>query len=167
MSAKKLVSLWRLILISAIVLVALTLSACGAPSPTPVPTPTVVPEVLASKAEDVVGVWLLDAGSEGEYHLEYTKEGTYSTTAVSGPVKGATFDAGKFWFEGTQLKFESSESSGGCLTQQGETKPCIGTYQVYVTQQGDKPTLRFVAVEDQFFNRKDMLPYRKWSLVEP
>jgi hypothetical protein len=164
MSAKKLVSLWRLILISAIVLVALPLSACGVPSPTPVPTPTVVPEVLASKAEDVVGVWLLDAGSEGEYHLEYTKEGTYSTTAVSGPYKGATFDAGKFWFEGTQLKFESS---GGCLTAQGETKPCIGTYQVYVTKQGDKPALRFVVVEDQFADRKSVLHNRKWSLVEP
>jgi hypothetical protein len=164
MSAKKLFSLWRLILISAIVLVTLTLSACGAPSPTPVPTPTVVPEVLASKAEDVVGVWFLDGGSEGEFHLEYTKEGTYSLTAVSGSVKGGTFDAGKFWFEGTQLKFESTED---CLTAQGETKPCIGTYQVYVTKQGDKPALRFVAVEDQFFSRKDALRYRKWSLVEP
>jgi hypothetical protein len=157
------VSLWWLIPVSAIVLVALTLSACGAPPPTPVPTPTVVPEVLASKAEDVVGVWLLDAGSEGEYHLEYTKEGTYSTTAVSGPVKGATFDTGKFWFEGTQLKLEST---GGCFTMQG-TKPCIGIYQVYVTKKGDKPALKFVVVEDPFYDRRADMHKKTWSFVKP
>jgi hypothetical protein len=153
-----------LAMVQSLAMAALTLSACGAPAPTPAPTPTVVPEVLASKPEDVVGVWLLDAGSEGEYHIEYTKEGTFSTTAVSGPMKGATFDAGKFWFEGTQLKFESSE---GCLTAQGETIPCIGAYQVYVTKQGDKPALKFVVVEDQFADRKTVLPFRKWSLVKP
>jgi hypothetical protein len=157
MSAKKLVSLWRFILISAIVLVALTLSACGAPSPTPVPTPTVVPEVLASKAEDIIGALPITAPGEPELQLEFTKEGTYSIAAVSGSYKGATFDAGKFWFEGTELKFESTD---GCLTAQGETIPCIGTYQVYVTRRGDKPALKFVMVEDQLADRKTILHKR-------
>ena len=43
MSAKKRVTLWWLIPVSAIALVALTLSACGAPSPTPAPTATPTP----------------------------------------------------------------------------------------------------------------------------
>jgi hypothetical protein len=164
MSVKKLVSLWRLILISAIVLVALLLSACGAPSPTPVPTPTVVPEVLASKAEDIIGVLTITVPGEPELQLEFTKEGTYSIGGGSGSYKGATFDAGKFWFEGTELKLESTE---GCLTAQGETKPCIGTYQVYVTKQGDKPALRLVMVGDQYADRKLVLHKRTCPLVKP
>jgi hypothetical protein len=164
MSAKKLVSLWRLILISAIVLVALMLSACGAPSPTPVPTPTVVPEVLASKAEDIIGALTITAPGEPELQLEFTKEGTYSIGGGSGSYEGATFDAGKFWFEGTELKLEST---GGCLTARGETKPCIGTYQVYVTKQGDKPALRLVMVEDQYADRKLVLHKKTCPLVKP
>jgi len=164
MSAKKLVSLWRFILISAIVLGALTLSACGAPSPTPVPTPTVVPEVLASKAEDIIGTLTITAPGEPELQLEFTKEGTYSIGGGSGSYQGATFDAGKFWFEGTELKFESTD---GCLTAQGETIPCIGTYQVYVTRRGDKPALKFVMVEDQLADRKTILHKRTWPLVKP
>jgi hypothetical protein len=164
MSAKKLVSLWRLILISAIVLVALLLSACGAPSPTPVPTPTVVPDVLASKAEDIIGALPITAPGEPEFQLEFTKEGTYSIGAVSGSYKGTTMVTGKFWFEGTELKLESTD---GCLTAQGETKPCIGTYQVYVTKKGDKPALKFVMVEDQFADRKFMLHKKTWPLVKP
>ena len=164
MSAKKRVTLWWLIPVSAIVLVALTLSACGAPAPTSVPTPTVVPEVLASKAQDIIGALPITVPGEPELQLEFTKEGTYSIAAVSGSYKGATFDAGKFWFEGTQLKFEST---GGCLTAQGETIPCIGTYEVYVTKRGDKPALKFVVVEDQFADRRFVLPQGKWSLVEP
>jgi hypothetical protein len=164
MLAKKLVSLWRLILISAIVLVALLLSACGAPSPTPVPTPTVVPEVLASKAEDIIGAFSITAPGEPELQIEFTKEGTFSIGGGSGSYKGATFDAGKFWFEGAELKLESTE---GCLTAQGETKPCIGTYQVYLTKQGDKPTLKFVMVEDQSVDRKLVLHKRTCPLVKP
>jgi hypothetical protein len=164
MSAKKRVSLWWLIPVSAIVLVALTLSACGAPAPTPVPTPTVVPEVLASKAEDIIGALTITAPGEPELQLEFTKEGTYSIGGGSGSYEGATFDAGKFWFEGTELKLEST---GGCLTARGETKPCIGTYQVYVTKQGDKPALRLVMVEDQYADRKLVLHKKTCPLVKP
>ena len=160
MSVKKLVSLWRLILISAIVLVALLLSACGAPSPTPVPTPTVVPEVLASKAEDIIGV-LTVTGADGEVQLEFTQEGTFSSGPVSN--KGVGFDAGKFWFEGTQLKLESTAD---CDTMQG-LKPCIGIYQVYVTKKGDKPALKFVVVEDPFYNRRADMHKKTWSFVKP
>ena len=163
MSAKKRVTLWWLIPVSAIVLVALTLSACGAPAPTSVPTPTVVPEVLASKAQDIIGALPITVPGEPELQLEFTKEGTYSIAAVSGSYKGATFDAGKFWFEGTQLKLEST---GGCSTVQG-TKPCIGIYQVYVTKKGDKPALKFVVVEDPFYDRKADMHNKTWSFVKP
>jgi hypothetical protein len=164
MSAKKPVSLWWLIPVSAIVLVALTLSACGAPAPTPAPTPTVVPEVLASKAEDIIGALTITAPGEPELQLKFTKEGTYSIGGGSGSYQGAMFDAGKFWFEGTELKFESTD---GCLTAQVETIPCIGTYQVYVTRRGDKPALKFVMVEDQLADRKTILHKRTWPLVKP
>jgi hypothetical protein len=139
------------------VLVALMLSACGTQPPTPAPTATVAPEVLASKAEDVIGVWLgRHYHSDIEIHVEYTKEGTFRRMVVSEIDKNRLSDQGKFWLEGTQLKLESA--GGRCLTQKGEALTCIGTYQVYVTKEGDKPVkLRFVAVEDKDYDRRIFL----------
>jgi len=92
-----------------------------------------------------------------------TEEGTFRSTAVGGDFDGVEIDAGKFWFEAAQLKFESI-----CLTSQGEVIDCIGTCQVYVTKQGDKPVqLRFTVVDDLYSDRKQSLNRKKLPLVEP
>ena len=101
------------------VLVALVLSACGTQPPAATPTATVAPEVLASKARDVIGVWL--GIFEGlKRHLEFMKEGTFRRVEVSG---GTKTDEGEFWFAGTQLKLESA--GGRCETMQGEVITCL------------------------------------------
>lgn len=156
---------------SAVIAIVLTLAATGcSPSAASVlptqPTPTQPMEVLASKVEDVVGVWRGQTCMGHKTHTEYTKEGTFCVTVISGDAKGMRSDQGKFWFEGTQFKIESE--GGSCLTAQGEMITCIGTYQVYVTKQGDKPVkLRFVAVDDQYAARRSTTHNRTFPPVEP
>jgi hypothetical protein len=156
---------------SAVIAIVLTLAATGcSPSAASVlptqPPPTQALEVLASKVEDVVGVWQGRTCLGHKTHTEYTKEGTFCVTVVSGDAKGMRSDQGKFWFEGTQFKIETE--GGSCLTAQGEMITCIGTYQVYVTKQGDKPVkLRFVAVDDQYAARRSTTHNRTFPPVEP
>jgi hypothetical protein len=139
----------------------------SAPTPTSKPTVALSPEVLASKAEDLIGVWLVNLiQGAGKGHLEFTAKGTYTASGVSGAAKGSVIDAGKFKVEGGQLKLEPD---GGCLDVQGHSiTPCIGVYQVYVRKQGDQPAqLRFVAVDDNSWDRKQTLHNRTLTLVEP
>jgi ketosteroid isomerase-like protein len=142
----------------------------AAMAPTAKPTAALSPEVLATKAEDVIGVWyakLRDLmGSTTEAHLEFTAKGTYTIIGISGDAKGVPIDHGKFKIEGGQLKFESD---GGCVDVQGKSIiPCIGVYQIYVAKQGDKPVLlRFVVVEDKAPDRKLAFDKLKLPRVEP
>jgi hypothetical protein len=155
----------------AVIAIVLTLAATGcSPSaaslPPTQPPPTPAPEILATKAEDIVGLWQGKTCLGHITHTEYTKEGTFCVTVVNGDAKGMKSDQGKFWFEGSQLKLESE--GGTCLTAQGETITCIGTYQVYVTKQADKPVkLKFVAVDDQYTTRRSTTHNRTFPLVEP
>ena len=155
---------------SAVIAIVLTLAATGcSPSAASVlptqPPPTQALEVLASKVGDVVGVWQGKTCLGHETHTEYTKEGTFCVTVVEGDAKGMRSDQGKFWFEGTQFNIESE--GGSCLTVQGEVITCTGTYQVYVTKQGDKPVkLRFVAVDDQYAARRSTTHNVRFPLVE-
>ncbi len=143
------------------------MQAAMAPTPTPKPTVALSPEALATKAEDVVGVWLVKLiDNSGEANLEFTAKGTYTIKGVRGDATGAMIDSGKFKVEGGQLKFEPD---GGCLDVQGNSvSPCIGVYQVYVAKQGDKPALlRFVAVEDKANDRKRTFDKKQLPRVEP
>ena len=155
---------------SAVIAVVLTLAATGcspdaASLPPTQPPPTQAPEILASKAEDIVGLWQGKTCLGHISHTEYTKEGTFCVTVVNGDAKGMKSDQGKFWFEGSQLKLQSE--GGTCLTAQGDTITCIGIYQVYVTKQGDKPALKFVVVEDPYYDRRADMHKKTWSFVEP
>jgi hypothetical protein len=139
----------------------------SAPTPMLKPTVALSPEVLASKAEDIVGVWLVKLlDNAGNGHLEFTAKGAYTIVGVSGAAQGAPIDTGKFKVEGGQLRFEPD---GGCVDVQGNSvTPCIGIYQVYVAKQGDKPALlRFVAVEDKASDRKRTFDKKTLALVEP
>ena len=155
---------WEKTLAIAIVLV-IVASAC-ATSAVPRPTQSVAqtqqaqtvaaaPESLASRPEDVAGVWMVTLpDNAGKANLELTKEGGYRLAGVDGRAKGATVDDGKFWFDGTQLKIQSTGRT--CLDFQQKSIPnCVGIYQAYVAKQGDKPfTPRLAAVDDPGADRK-------------
>ncbi len=135
-------------------------------TPTPVPAKAVAPlgpEVLASKSEDLIGVWLVNLiQGSGKGHFEFKRDGTYSVIGVSGAAEGAPIDSGKYKIEGGQLKLDTN-----CITVKGDVIPCIAVYEVYVTRQGGKPVvLRFVAVNDQGADRKQTLNNRKVTWVE-
>jgi hypothetical protein len=125
----------------------------------PPPTTTVVP--------DIAGTWLVKLlEGAGTAHLEFTKEGAYSIKGVDGAAKGATIDQGKFWFEGAQLKLDTT---GGCLDLQGKLiSNCIATYRVSVEKQGDKATqLKLTVVNDPASDRKNTLHNKTLPRVEP
>ncbi len=151
---------WRELIIFALALL-LTAVSCGpGATPTPLPPPTDVPEVLATKNEDIAGVWLqvFPPSGElgpGEAHSEFRTDGSGVGTVLSGKFTG-TKATSKFWFEGSLVKMQ----------QDGDTR--IGTYQVYVSKRGGKPLqLRFVAVDDPYAGRKDRLTYKPLTRVEP
>jgi hypothetical protein len=136
--------------------------------PTSIPTTTRIlePEVLATKPEDVLGVWLViyspnDRFPSAENHWEHTADGNRIATFTTGAMKGYKTTA-KYWFEGGLYKIQYP---------QGSSEPnsfAIGAYQVYVTKQGGKAVqLRFVAVDDQYADRKNRMIYKPWTRVEP
>ena len=134
-------------------------------TPTSLPTPTAEPEVLATRNEDVVGVWLMVASpSDGMYptrwHVEHTLDGARNHTNISGLGIG-THGEGQFWFEGGLYKVQIPQGT------EDANSTAIGTYQVFVTKRGGKPVrLRFVVVDDPYIQRKDRLTYKPLTLVE-
>jgi polyhydroxybutyrate depolymerase len=121
--------------------------------------------VQATKAEDVLGVWLViyspnDRFPSAENHWEHTADGNRIATFTTGAMKGYTTTA-KYWFENGLYKIQYP---------QGSSEPnsfAIGAYQVYVTKQDGKAVqLRFVAVDDQYVDRKNRMIYKPWTRVE-
>lgn len=107
---------------------------------TPRPTATLAPvEVIASQAEDVVGVWKSRFHGEvaymhfkpgGSFRLDQTAEGTNA------------YIRGRFWFEGTVFHLDDN----GCDD--------LGVYEVWVLKEGDKPIrLTFVKIQDTCLER--------------
>ncbi len=127
----------KLFVICALALCVIALVACAAPTPTatpvpptpvpPTPTaipsapkpaaaPTVGPEVLATKNEDVLGVWLVtfspsDPLHPTEVYFEHTADGARNSTFISGRMKGYK-TVGKSWFEGGLYKIQYPQSTG-------------------------------------------------------
>jgi hypothetical protein len=173
---------WKEILLTILLALAWMAAGCSANATPPPPTqpPTSVPPTATQPpptatqppptttvAPDIVGTWLMKLlEGAGTAHLEFTKEGTYSLRGVDGAAKGATIDAGKFWFEGAQLKLEST---GGCLDLQGKLiSNCVATYRASVEKQGGKPTqLKLTVVNDPASDRKNTLQNKTLPWVEP
>ncbi|MBI5954994.1 MAG: hypothetical protein HY865_25325 [Chloroflexi bacterium] len=157
---------WRELIIFALVLLLTTVGCGQSATPTPLPPPTDVPEVLASKNEDVLGVWLMtsppsDPLGPSDQHVEYRADGARIATIISGMHKGYRAEA-KFWLEGGLLKIHNPQGTGEA------NSTSIGTYQVYVTKRGGMPVqLRFVVVDDAYVNRKDRMTYKPSMRVEP
>jgi hypothetical protein len=175
-------------IVTAIALTMLLLSAC-VPQPTmpapiqqpptsvpptqtlPTVTQTVEPEVQVDNIDAVLGTWNLGTKGSSGLSIDYlilSKDGSYSWE-VGKPLterfkKGQVTDAGKYWFEGKQLKIESAK---GCFDRDLKNFPCVGVYEVYITRQGDNPVvLRLVKVEDGHYYRALVFPGPHTIVIE-
>lgn len=136
----------------------------------PQPTPTFEPPVLASKLDDLVGVWLVQfIEGSGQGHLTFKSDGTYTIVGISGPSKGVTVDSAKFEFESAHGKLTWGNSNDNCLNAQGDKAvSCIAVYQVYVIKQSGKIVrLKFMAEDDQVWDRRTTFSGKLVTLVEP
>jgi hypothetical protein len=135
------------------------------------PTATFEPEVQADNIEAILGTWNLGAKGSSGLSIDYlilSKNGSYSWE-VGKPLtervkKGQVTDSGKYWFEGKQLKFESTK---GCFDRDLKNFSCVGVYEVYITVQGDNPVaLRLVKVEDEHYYRALVFPGPHTIVIE-
>jgi predicted esterase len=104
--------------------------------PTAMPTVTVAPsEFIASKVEDVVGIWETQFMGAVAY-MQYEADGTSKLTdSLENLKKGIIGIPGTFWFEGTVFHVEDAYGEG--------------TYEVRVQKEGDIPVhLDFVEIND-------------------
>jgi hypothetical protein len=106
-------------------------------TPTPLP-PTATPapvEVIATKVEDLVGIWTTRFKGEAAY-LQYRADGTFRIAYTVADLVSKPAVSGTFWFEGTL--FNTKDNLCG-----------KGTYEVRVQKGGDKPVqLSFTVVND-------------------
>lgn len=109
----------------------LLLSGCSAftPSPTATPTPTETPvPVLATSAEDIIGVWQLGSGDFAIF-FQFSEDGTYQTAQrVINNLQDNPQQLGKFSLEAGLLILVTSEESPYCAGQSG-------TYEVRLLDQ--------------------------------
>lgn len=101
----------------------------------PRPTDTPPPEAIASKVEDVVGVW--KSLFEGRVaYMHFKPDGTFNLTKAVEELS-TSYVTGKFWFEGTVFHVDDELCRGP------------GTYEVRVLKEGDKRIqLTFVKIKD-------------------
>jgi hypothetical protein len=108
------------------------------PTATSIPRPTDTPRPgeIASKVEDVVGVW--ESRFQGSVaYMHFMPDGTFELTDSVGSLESRLYVFGKFWFEGTEFRVDDS----GCRDP--------GTYEVRVLGQEDKRIqLTFTGIKD-------------------
>jgi hypothetical protein len=154
-----------------LVLVAL-LVACGGPAPTPTarpksPTETpLIPEEPALSVEQVAGKWamhLMGGGGGDLAVFTLSADGTYSMDGVGGYHAGMNVGYGTFRFEGDALLLESEL----CLrVSEGRDVffPCTASYHVFASMaEGKTESLRFVALDDPFGDRKQSLDNKTFA----
>lgn len=124
------------------------LLGCAAPTPS---GPT-----LASKIEDLVGVWHRTELAAVEVYIEFKEDGTCRfATVPDSELELHPLMGGEFWFEGTQLHWKVFDAVGtwrACLAEDRQ----VGIYQVELLPNGN---LKFVKIEDKCGDRF-------WVLVE-
>jgi len=102
----------------------------------PQPTDTPPPGAIASKVEDMVGVWKSRFVGTVAY-MHFKPDGTFNLTKTVEGLESTPYVTGKFWFEGTVFHVDDD----GCHDP--------GTYEVRVLKEGDKPIqLTFVKIKD-------------------
>jgi hypothetical protein len=125
-----------------LVLSIVTACAPAAPTATPIPEPTATPvEVLATKAEHLVGTWFNPAscllrGSEGEYY-RFEADGTCKSAHTLDDLHRNPHGWGRFWFE-----------EGIYYEESNDCDP-IGSYRVYLAiEEGRAAGFRFDEIDD-------------------
>ena len=107
-------------------------------------------EFIATKPEDIVGIWETRFGKSGaKSYMQYRKDGTYSLAYARENLQNSPLLRGKFWFEGTIFHDKSHHPLGPDLP---------GEYEVRVHTEEDKPVrLSFKMIDDTASGRvKDL-----------
>jgi len=95
-----------------------------------------VSEVIASKVEDLVGIWETRFMGAVAY-MQFEADGTVKLAYTIKDMKRTQIMSGKVWFEGTVFHMDDNIDSGE------------GTYEVRVQKEGDRPVhLSFIAIDD-------------------
>lgn len=120
---------------------------------TPEPTPT--PELVKSAVTDLqylVGTW--ERSDEGA--IQFDADGTYLVSETVAGIASGQASHGECWFEGSLLIFADQDGSGD------------GSYAVELrrTVDGDPVSIKFRAVDDPFFDRRETLN-SVWAWVAP
>ena len=100
------------------------------------PTPTLAPnEFIASKADDIVGIWQSQFGGTMRYYTQYETDGTYVVASTIEDLEAKRGRRGTFSFEGTVYIQKGRAGSG--------------SYEIRVTKEGDKRVhLSFRVIDD-------------------
>jgi len=112
------------------------------------PSPTFEPEIVATKPEDIAGVWFLKWRSTGslarfDAHLTFTSDATFSMDDFTNGMH--IFD-GRLLFQDGKVSLDSDE----CYDEiKAAFFHCTMTFTIYATIQDGKPIrIRFVAPAD-------------------
>jgi hypothetical protein len=124
----------------------LLLSGCSvlAPSPTATLAPTETPvPVLASSADDIIGVWQLGSG-DFTIFFQFAEDGTYQTAQrVVNNLKDNPQQLGLFTLESGLLTLVTSNDSPYCAGQSGTYEVrLIDQDQISLFHQEDPCTIR-------------------------
>ena len=131
----------------AVMLIVLFLAGCGTSAPE-------TSEIIANKAEDIVGIWTTQfMGTEA--YIQFNADETFDLARTIDALESSKILSGTFWFEGTVFNMKDNLGIG------------TGTYEVRVQKEGDKSVkLSFTVIDDTDSDRvKDLT--EEMARVEP
>lgn len=112
-------------------------------------------EIVASRTEDIAGIWMCTYHESGGYYTQFNEDGTYNTAASIDELE-TPFQWGPFWFEGTVFNIDGVAKSG------------LGRYEIRVRREGGEAVeLFFIVVDDIWPRRAADFTANGWSRVEP
>lgn len=120
------------------------------------PTPTLAPnEFIASKIEDIVGVWESRFGGKVSY-IHYKADGTFSHASTIENLERIPLFTGTFWFEGTVFNSKDQLSPRA-------------SYELRVHKKGETPIrLSYTVIDDPVSQRaKDLGKGKTWVASSP
>jgi hypothetical protein len=112
-------------------------------------------EEIASKIEDIVGVWESRFVGEVSY-IHYKADGTFTHAYTIENLERSPLFSGTFWFEGTVFNTKDQLSPQGL-------------YEVKVHKKGETPIrLSYTVIDDPISQRvKDMTTGKTWVAPSP
>ena len=114
-----------------------------------------ISEVIASKVEDLIGIWKTQCMGEVAY-MQFKADGTVNLASTVEELESTPIMSGTFWFEGTGFNINDNIHYGK------------GIYEVRVQKEGDKPIhLSFIVINDLNNPNRVCDLIRGMSRVEP